>query len=102
MLEQQYPALWQFFGAYLHQDWRDEYDSPSAALRDFVSGNPELAARLPDELEQTLLTTPDEATADELLADLGCSFVPSRAGLDARDWLRRLKDEAQLFLQDQG
>lgn len=102
MLEQQYPALWHFFGAYLHQDWREEYDSPSGALRDFVAGTPDLAPRLPDELDQALLTTPDEATADELLADMGCSFVPSRAGLDPRDWLRRLRDEARLLLQERA
>lgn len=45
MLDQQYPALWQFFGAYLHQDWREEYESTDAALRDFVSGNPDLGGR---------------------------------------------------------
>jgi hypothetical protein len=100
VLEQQYPALWQFFGAYLHQDWREEYDSPSAALRDFVSGSPDLAARLPRELHDARESTPDEATADELIADLGCSFVPSRAGLDPRDWLHRLEEETEVLLKD--
>lgn len=102
MLEQQYPALWHFCGAYLHQDWRDEYDSTTEALRDFVDGSPNLASRLPREVDQALDTTPDEVTADDLLANLGCSFVPSRAGLDPRDWLRQMKAEAQLLLDRRG
>jgi hypothetical protein len=85
MSAQHYPALWQFLGAYLHQDWREEYESPSAALRDF----------------QVLASTADDAALEELLVKLGGSFVPSRAGQNPRDWLRRLEDEAQLLAQDQ-
>jgi hypothetical protein len=97
VLEQQYPALWQFFGAYLHQDWREEYESTSDALRDFVSGSPDLAIELPHELQHVLTTTPDDVL-DELIGDLGSFFVPSRTGQSPRDWLRRLKDEAQFLV----
>jgi hypothetical protein len=100
MLEQQYPALWQFFGAYLHQDWQEEYESPTAALRDFVSGSPGLAVDLPAELERVLASTADDEALEETLVSLGSFFVPSRAGQDPRDWLRRLKDETQRLLQD--
>jgi hypothetical protein len=102
MLKQQYPALWQFFGAYLHQDWREEYESPRAALRDFVSGDPGFAVDLPTEIEQVLASTGDDAALEETLVDLGSFFLPSRAGEDPRDWLRRLRDEAQLLIQDHG
>ena len=98
LLEQSYPALWHFFGAYLHQDWREEYESTSAALRDFVSGTRDLAVELPHELQKVLTTTPDDAL-DDLIADLGCSFVPLRAGKDPRDWMQGLKDETQQLLQ---
>ena len=97
LLERSYPALWHFFGAYLHQDWRDEYESTSAALRDFVSGTPNLAVELSHEVEQVLATTPDHAL-DDLIADLGCSFVPLRAGKHPRAWLQGLKDETQRLL----
>lgn len=100
--EQQYPALWQFFGAYLHQDWREEYESPSAALRDFVSGDPGYAVDLPTEIEQVLTATADDAALEETLVDLGSFFLPSRAGQNPREWLHDLKDEAQLLVQDRG
>ena len=98
MLEQQYPALWQFFGAYLHQDWREEYDSPSAALRDFVSASPGLAVELPAELERVLASTADDDALEEALVDLGSFFVPSRAGQNPRDWLLALRDETKLLV----
>jgi hypothetical protein len=100
MLEEQYPALWQFLGAYLHQDWPDEYESPSAALRDFVSGEPRYAEDLPAEIEQVLSSTADDAALDETLGNLGSFFVPSRAGQSPRDWLRRMQGEAQLLLRE--
>jgi hypothetical protein len=98
MLEQQYPALWQFLGAYLHQDWREEYESPSAALRDFVSGDPRFAVELPTEIERVLTSTADDAALEEMLVNLGSSFVPSLTGQNPRDWLRSLRDETQVLL----
>jgi hypothetical protein len=98
MSEQQYPALWQFLGAYLHQDWREEYESPSAALPDFVSGDPRFAVELPTEIERVLTSTADDAALEEMLVNLGSSFVPSLTGQNPRDWLRRLKDETQVLL----
>lgn len=98
MSKQQYPALWQFLGAYLHQDWREEYESPSAALRDFVSGDLGFAIDLPTEIEQVLTSTADDAALECTLVNLGSSFVPSLTGQNPRDWLRRLKDETQVLL----
>jgi hypothetical protein len=97
-LSRQYPALWQFLGAYLHQDWPEEYESPSAALRDFVYGEPRYARDLPAEIEQVLGSTADDAALDETLGELGSFFVPSRAGEKPHDWLRRLKAETQVLL----
>lgn len=41
-----FPALRDFFAGYLHQDFRDEYDSPAAAAKAFCAeaNAPELAA----------------------------------------------------------
>lgn len=102
MLEDRYPALWHFFGAYLHQDWREDHESPSAALHDFVSGSPELAAEMPGELERVLTSATDNGALEETLLNLGSFFVPSLAGHDPREWLRGLKDEAQSLVHDQG
>ena len=38
------PALWQFLGAYLHQDWPIEFDDEWATLDRFIEGEPELAS----------------------------------------------------------
>jgi hypothetical protein len=102
MSDQQYPALWQFLGAYLHQDWREEYESPSAALRDFVSGDPRFAVDLPTEIEQVLSSPVDDATLEATLVNLGSFFVPSRAGQNPRDWLRSLRDETQVLVRGLG
>ncbi|KRE97413.1 hypothetical protein ASG76_01430 [Nocardioides sp. Soil774] len=102
MLEQQYPALWQFLGAYLHQDWREEYESTSDAVQDFVTGSRVLAVNLPPEIDDVLASATDDVSLEELLVDLGSFFIPSRAGLDPRDWLRQMKDEAQLLLTQPG
>ena len=99
MLEQQYPALWQFFGAYLHQDWREEYNSPSAALEDFVEGSPALAVDVPRELDDILASATDDAALEELMVDLGSFFVPSLVSDNPREWLRRMRDETQILLE---
>ena len=99
LLEQTYPALWHFFGAYLHQDWREEYESTNAALRDFVFGSGNLAAELPYELDHVLATTPD-ADLDDLIGELGSFYVPGLAGEHPRDWLQGVKTDTQRLLQE--
>jgi hypothetical protein len=102
MSEQQYPALWQFLGAYRHQDWREEYESPSAALRDFVSGDSGYAVDLPTEIERVLISTTDDAALEETLVDLGSFFLPSRTGQDPREWLSSLRDETRVLVRAWG
>lgn len=102
MLKQQYPALWQFFGAYLHQDWREEHESPSAALRDFVSGDPGHAVDLPMEIERVLTSTADDASLEEMMVNLGSFYVPSRAGQNPRKWLSLLAEETELLVRERA
>ena len=101
MLEQQYPALWHFLGAYLHQDWREEYESTSAALDDFVAGTRTLAVDLPREIDDILASATDDAALEGLLVDLGSFFVPSLVRENPRDWLRRMRDETVALLEGQ-
>lgn len=102
MLKDEYPALWQFLGAYLHQDWLEEYESTDDALRDFVAGSPELAVTLPREVEHLLATTTADAAVEDILVRLGSFVVPSRAGENPREWLRGLQVEAQRLVQPRG
>ncbi len=96
------PALRRFAGAYLNEDWNIEYASDAAALRDFVKDAPELAGRLPSEIEHLLESVPD----DELLAgvldeELAIGYSPAAEGLTDRQWLRRVAEQVQALLRDQ-
>ena len=99
MLEDEYPALWQFLGGYLHQDWDLDYGTTSDALHDFMEGSDELATQLPLEMEQVLTTKTDDEVLERFLVELGSCYVPSRAGKNPRTWLRDLQDEARLLTQ---
>lgn len=93
MLQEQYPALWQFLGAYLHQDWRDEYRTTGEALNAFLSEEPDLARLLPGEIKALLRATEDP-DLDALIERLGSFFVPRLSGVDARAWLVSVADLA--------
>ncbi|WP_104105465.1 contact-dependent growth inhibition system immunity protein [Nocardioides sp. 616] len=90
MLEDRYPALWHFLGAYLHQDWRDQYSSPQEALLDLLDGDPEEAPALIDEIDD-LTTSASTEELDDLIVELGSFYRPSRDGRDAREWLNELR-----------
>lgn len=94
MLQNQYPALWQFFGAYLHQDWHAEYATTDEALDDFVTGEPELALLLPAEINALLSTASGEDLGD-VIQRLGSFFVPSLADMDARTWLLNIAERSE-------
>lgn len=38
----QFPALYQFLGGYLHEDWADDYPDLWHAVDDFIDGEPEM------------------------------------------------------------
>lgn len=89
--ERDYPALWQFLGSYLHQDWRDEYATPDEALMDFVAGEPASVPQLVADIDKALETAKDDDEAEHLLISLGSFYVPSRSGESARAWLQHLR-----------
>ena len=91
MLKDEYPGLWQFLGAYLTQDWPDEYPEPLMALDDFIAGEPATALLVPDEIDRLLRDAQDGAALERLLVNLGSGYVPSAAGLDPREWLLQVR-----------
>ena len=93
-LSAEYPALWHFLGAYLHQDWQDDYPTLADALTDFMDGEPALAPRLGPDIDSLLGSTATSGEVDVLIVRLGSFFNPSSAGLDARDWLRTIRTGA--------
>ncbi|WP_457206167.1 contact-dependent growth inhibition system immunity protein [Nocardioides sp. P5_C9_2] len=99
MNQTSYPSLWQFLGAYLHQDWRDDYADTQAALLDFMEGEPALAPDLASEIDRLLASTPTSRETEAAILDLGSSFVPSANGQDPREWLSLIRIEASRMLQ---
>jgi hypothetical protein len=94
-----YPALWQFLGAYLHQDWRDDYADTEEALSDFMEGEPAFAPNLASEIDRLLATTRTSEEAEAVLVDLGSFYVPSASGQDPKQWLIQIRAEAARALQ---
>ena len=99
MNQTDYPALWQFLGAYLHQDWRDDYADTQEALLDFMEGEPAFAPHLASEIERLLESTPNSRETESAILGLGSFFVPSASGQDSREWLRLISAEAGRMLQ---
>ena len=89
-LAEDFPALWHFFGAYLHQDWQDEYDSTGAAFRDFLDGEPRYGALVAGELKAVLSSARDEPVLDELVRGCGSFYIPSMHGIATSTWLADL------------
>jgi hypothetical protein len=85
-----FPALWQFLGAYLHQDWRDEYSSPDMAFQDFLTGEPTLAPLMAAELNAVLSSGRDEEDLERLVREGGSFYLPRNDGIATSAWLASL------------
>jgi CdiI immunity protein len=84
------PAMWQFAGAYLHQDWPEESADEWAALDAFMDGEPELAARLPTEIAWILDHHRSEDELRRYVDEQGASFVPGPEDGGYRGWLQEI------------
>jgi len=90
-----YPALRHFTGAYLHQDWDDDYGLVGNALREFGRNEPGLAPRLATEIGDLRATGQDEAALRRLILDVFDGYyLPEADGLTMTDWLAALETEA--------
>ena len=88
-----FPALAQFFGGYLHQDFLLDHGSAPAAARSFrANASPDEARAVDDELDRLLILT-ERWTVTQIrrfLKSLGAAWLPSsRADLEA---LRSARD----------
>ena len=87
-----FPSLEQLFGAYLHQDWCDEFESPEEAVDAFRSGEPvEAVSAAKQELGELMAIELDENSLSDLIGNLGCYYQPSSDGMSVRDWLANIK-----------
>jgi hypothetical protein len=84
------PAMWQFAGAYLHQDWPEESEDEWDALAAFIEGEPDLATKLPTEIAWILDQHPREDELRRYIDEQGASFVPRPEDGGYRGWLEEI------------
>jgi phenylalanyl-tRNA synthetase beta subunit len=88
-----FPALYQLLAGYFHQDWRDEFASPEAAVRSFAAEAPPAAVDAAvAELDRLLGWELDEAALTRLLWDgFGCDYVPQSDETAPSRWLATVR-----------
>jgi hypothetical protein len=85
-----YPTLWHFFGAYLHEDSRDDYADEWVAVEGLIAhGPPEEAQRFQNEIAALLSDhASEEEVGKSVLDELGSYYLVDAAGRNYRDWLK--------------
>lgn len=88
-VDTEFPALFQLFGGYFHEDWQSEHASPAAALSAFVEEAPADAVRAAvRELDRLLQLPIGEEGVQRMLEDgFDCNYVPEGDGMSASEWL---------------
>jgi len=86
--------LEQFFGAYLHQDWMEEFDTDVQAIDEIIRNNPrEFLLAAEHEIINLIESNMSETELERMmLYDFGCFYDPSAEGLTYREWLRKVAD----------
>lgn len=79
----------QLFGAYLHQDWVDEFGSDVAAVQAMIDSEPrETLFRASKELRELLSANLRNTALQGIMTDtVGCYFDPASKGQTYHDWL---------------
>jgi hypothetical protein len=88
-----------FFGAYFHEDWREEADDADEVVKAYAAENrPDHLRTLSEAILYYIDGIKDDRDLDELIfEELRCYYVPLRDGVRTRDWLKRV---AQLLVEN--
>ena len=90
-----YPLLWQVFGGYMHQDWRDDYADEWAAVEGFARDAPAKVEVFRSEIAALLSAHPmEEDVRKVVLDDLDSYYLVDVNGWKYRDWLQAMSDHA--------
>ena len=83
-------------GAYFHQDYDLEAESPDSVLDSFMGGEGEAsAAELVSEIDALLVSHLNERELHDLwVVTWGASFDPHDSGLDMRAWFTEVRQRA--------
>lgn len=89
-----YPALYQFFGGYVHQDWPEEFGTIEEAVRAYLINEPDdIKQKTQSELSQLIRKIETGESDETILEQLGCYYDPYSDGMTILGWLRLLKEE---------
>lgn len=99
-----YPAMRQFLGAYLHQDWSKSYESPWAALDDFIQRQSRFDVEsLVNEIDAVLKSHDEQSARLLVLDELDSYYLVEADGWSYMDWLRAVQERVKNALaQDPG
>lgn len=96
------PLLRNFFGAYFHEDWPCEANTPNDVIALYINSGVDeaqiraLAAAI-NQYNQRF--TSETLLEEKLFSELGCYYCPSLDGQSAKEWMgnvaKRLIDELQ-------
>ncbi|MBT1094908.1 contact-dependent growth inhibition system immunity protein [Streptomyces sp. Tu102] len=85
------PALSQFLGAYLHQNYSEFYASPEAAIDEYVSeAEPDDRAQAAQEITELLTMVSSDQELDTATTALGLDLLPPQ-GTSLRQWLELIR-----------
>jgi contact-dependent growth inhibition (CDI) system CdiI-like immunity protein len=76
-------ALELLLGAYLHEDWADDYPDLWHAIDDFTEGEPQLAPRIPGDVKTVLTQYQGEQEIQQALYKLGMKYYPPGGGWES-------------------
>jgi len=80
----------QLGGAYFHQDWPYDFETPQGVVEDFFRDEPDAGPELLDQVEQLLAAGLTDDELGEAMQRAGFCLDPTGLGLTNRVWLEDL------------
>nr|WP_102359047.1 contact-dependent growth inhibition system immunity protein [Pseudomonas sp. AD21] len=92
MTNEEFPQLFQFLGAYFHEDWMGEFDVADDVVKSFIADSE--ACVILDVIKETeaalALDLAEEDIRDFLLTEMGCSYCYWHEWQDGITWLKHV------------
>lgn len=102
MITEDFPRLFQFLGAYFHEDWMCEFDSANEVVESFVADSHELTMQqVLKEIEILLgANLTENNLRDFLLKEMSCSYCYWNEWASGEIWLRHIEKKLNDSLAD--
>lgn len=103
-INEKFPRLEQFFGAYFHEDCLDFDGTAEMAVKRYArDASREVMSRTLQELDQLLSLGLPEAELDRVMFnDLGCYYNPEPDGMSMIEWLQWVRSTLKKYAQSAG